>query len=258
MAKARSPQYPAFGLKDAVEKIAEIYDKDYQNALPRDVVAGHMGYKALHGKALTALSTLGKFGLLEGRGENTRVSDLAVQIIAHQSGTPERAAAIREAAEKPELFSELDQKFPGGKASDHAIRAYLLTQKFIPSAADAVIRSYRDTKSFVEAESPGYTPPKNVAESEPKVQQQSIQSAPHGFVPAPGVQISVSEPFRVSFTGDGIELTGRLTSAEKADEMIAAIKALKVLLKPSAQTETASPSPEANRTDRRLSGPDQP
>jgi hypothetical protein len=46
------------------------------------------------------------------------------------------------------------------------------------------------------------------------------------FTPASG------EPFRVSFTGDGIEIGGRITSAERADELIRAIEALKVLLKP--------------------------
>jgi hypothetical protein len=46
------------------------------------------------------------------------------------------------------------------------------------------------------------------------------------FTPASG------EPFRVSFVPGGIEVSGRLTSLERADEMIAAIKALRLLLKP--------------------------
>jgi len=40
------------------------------------------------------------------------------------------------------------------------------------------------------------------------------------------------EPFRVSFVPGEIEVSGRLTSPERADEMIAAIEALKLLLKP--------------------------
>jgi hypothetical protein len=39
------------------------------------------------------------------------------------------------------------------------------------------------------------------------------------------------EPFRVSFTPGGIEVCGKLTNAEQADELIAAIQALKLLLK---------------------------
>jgi hypothetical protein len=156
MARARSPEYPAIGLKEAVERAKLVYEKDYQNRLPKKVVAEHMGYKSLSGASLPVLSALAKYGLLEGRGDETRVSDLAVAIIAHATGTPERAAALQQAATSPELFAELDQRFSDGKASDQAIRSYLLTSKFIPGAADAAIRSYRDTKMFVDSESVGY------------------------------------------------------------------------------------------------------
>lgn len=156
MAKARSPSYPTIGLKEAIEKVETVYRNDYQNQVPRAVVASHMGYASLNGKSLGVLAALAKFGLLEGRGDQTRVSDLALRIIAHASGEAERASAIKEAATRPELFVELDKRYPGGGGSDAAIRSYLLTQKFIPQAADNVIRSYRETKSLVEAEAGAY------------------------------------------------------------------------------------------------------
>lgn len=155
--KARSPSYPAIGLKEAVEKVSNIYKNDYQNAIPRIVIVSHMGYQGLNGKSLGVLAALSKYGLLEGRGNDSKVSDLAVKIIAHGSGTPERAQALKEAAANPELFAELDARFGGGRVSDPAIRSYLLTEKFIPTAADLVIRAYRETKQFVEEESAGYT-----------------------------------------------------------------------------------------------------
>ncbi|MGD0331950.1 MAG: hypothetical protein ABSA90_01700 [Xanthobacteraceae bacterium] len=155
MAKARSPQYPAIGLKEAIEKTEAVYKKDYQNPISREVAGAHMGFKSLHGNALAVLSALGKYGLLEGRGTETKVAPLAVTIIAHQTGDPERVRAIAEAAGKPKLFAELDARFPDG-ASDQAIRSYLLTQKYIPTAADTAIRAYRETKELVETESAGY------------------------------------------------------------------------------------------------------
>lgn len=168
MAKARSPQYPAIGLKEAIDKITAVYSKDYQNKTSREVIAKHMGYESLHGKALGVLSAVGKYGLLEGRGDENHVSDLAVAIIAHAPGSPERTQALKEAASKPELFAELDERFNRGKGSDTAIRSYLLTQKFIPSAADLVIRSYRETKQLVEAESGGYV---DASKQEPPMSQ---------------------------------------------------------------------------------------
>lgn len=152
MAKARSPGYPTIGLREAVEKVALIFEKDYQNRIPRDLVARHMGYRSLNGKSLGILSALSKFGLLEGRGNENRISDLALEIIAHAAGAPERARAIAEAASRPELFSDLDSRFQDGRVSDAAIRSYLITKKFIPQAADIAVRSYRETKEFMSAE----------------------------------------------------------------------------------------------------------
>jgi len=156
MARARSPEYPAISLKEAIDRVKMVYDKDYQNRLPKKVIAEHMGYKGLSGASLPVLSALTKYGLLEGRGDETRVSDLAMALIAHAPGTPERTAALHTASSLPELFAELDSKFQNGKASDQAIRSYLLTSKFIPGAADAAIRAYRETKQLVEAEAGGY------------------------------------------------------------------------------------------------------
>ena len=159
MARARSPEYPAVSLKEAIERIEMVWNKDYQNRVPRKVIAEHMGYKSLSGASLPILSALMKYGLLEGRGDETRVSDLAVKILVHGRGTPERMEGLWHASRMPELFAEIDKRFPDGKASDGAIRSYLLTSKFIPGAADAAIRAYRDTKQFVEAESTVYNPP---------------------------------------------------------------------------------------------------
>lgn len=172
MAKSRSPRYPAIGLKEAIEKVGQIYENDYQNRVPKKVIAEHMGYGSLNGKSLGVIGALSRYGLLEGRGDETGVSDLALTIIAHEPGSPERLTAIREAAEKPELFSELDGKFPDGKASDSAIRSYLLTQKFIPEAADNVVRSYRETKMLVADEMSGY------AEVEIEEDEPGMQPAP--------------------------------------------------------------------------------
>ncbi len=235
MAKTRSPRYPAIGLKEAVDKVQMVYNKDYQNALPRKVAAEHMGYASLNGKSLGVLSALIKYGLLEGRGDDTRVSDLAVSIIAHPRGSPERFGALATAAGAPELFAELDARFSHGKASDQAIRAYLLTQKFIPAAADTVVRAYRETKQLVDGESKGYNPeleePKDPSVEAPMVSRSTppIQRTPQVSSPSGG------EPFRVTFLGNAMEIAGRIDTRERADELVEAINALKVLLpRPSA------------------------
>ena len=245
MSKTRSPDYPAIGLKDAIEKVRLVWTKDYQNKLPRAVVAEHMGYKGLNGASLPVLSALTKYGLLEGRGEETRVTDLALAIVAHEPGAPERVKALITASEMPAIFAELDGKFPGGKASESALRSYLLTMKFIPEAADTAIRAYRETKSLVEHESDGHSrypdPKSDIAMhvSEPAARQ------PEAAYKAVFNSAGSEEPYRLLFTGGGIEITANITSLESADDLVRAVNALKVLLKPAGQ----GIRPESSRED---------
>jgi len=155
MVKARSPGYPSISLGEAIEKITLVYKNDYQNKIPRSVVAQHAGYNSMNGRALSVLASLSKYGLLEGRGEENWVSDLALQIIAHAPKSEERAKAVQEAADFPDLFREISERFPGG-VSEAALKSYLLTRKFIPDAADTVVRCYRETKQFILDETAGY------------------------------------------------------------------------------------------------------
>ena len=156
MAKGRSPSYPAIGLKEAIDKVRMVYAKDYQNKVPKAVIAGHMGYKGLNGGSLPVIAALGQYSLLEGRGDETCVSDIALKIVAHEPGESVRYRAMEEAASAPELFLELHKRFPNGSASDAAIRAHLLMSKFLPSATDTVIRSYRETMDLLNAEESAY------------------------------------------------------------------------------------------------------
>jgi hypothetical protein len=156
MAKSRSPSYPAIGLKEAIARVSMVYAKDHLNQVPKAVIAEHMGYKSLSGASLPILSSLNQYGLLEGRGDETRVSQAALNIIVNEPGASnDRLRAIRDAAISPELFSELIARFPG-KASDAAIRAYLLTARFIPAAADTALRAYRETMELLNAEEEAY------------------------------------------------------------------------------------------------------
>jgi hypothetical protein len=234
MQKARSPQYPAVGLKEAIEKAEAVYRQDYQHAIPRQLVAQHMGYQGLNGKSLGVLSALSKFGLLEGRGDDTRVSDLAVVIIAHPPGSPERVRALTEASAKPELFKELDARFPG-KASDQALRAYMLTQKFIPSAADAAIRSYRETKALVESESGAYDSlqamgaPEGHSMHQPQPPQTFRETPTADALPTPPPK-QATDPYYFAFKPSvGFEGGFRLNSKADFEALIRMLQGFKTL-----------------------------
>lgn len=230
MARTRSPQYPVIGLKEAVDKVRMVWNKDYTNELPRHVVAEHMGYNSLNGKSLGVLSAAGKFGLLTGRGDETRVSLLAVKILAHETGDPERVDAVRDAALLPALFSDIEGKFGAGKASDQALRSYLLTRGFTHGAADAAIRAYRETEEFVDSECSGY----GGSELEPESDANQLPETRHGnIVAAVGMTARVSGARVPSVTlGDnGLELSGGvITTLAQFEKLMKRLNAAKVLL----------------------------
>lgn len=245
MAKARSPSYPSVGLATAIEKVTSVYEKDAQNSIPREVVAKHAGFSGITGGSLSMLSSLLKYGLLTGRGDNTAVSDLALQIIAHPKESDERRQAILQAAFSPTLFSEIRDHFKSGKVSDPALRAYLLTRKFLPSAVEPVIRAYRETMALVESESNGYTSgsPEGASpqdmDSSPMQPQTQVSPASRGRPEAPGSRPQSTEPYQISLVPGHLMGKFDISDEATADELINAIKAFKILFRTFPQSRSA-------------------
>ena len=136
-----------------MQRVKSVYESDYRSSLTRALTAERLGYSGVNGKSLAVIAALGKVGLLEGKGDDLRVSELAVRIIAHPPGSPERMQALAEAASRPELFQAIAQRFPGKGSSDGTIRAFLMTEGFIPPAAETALRAWRETQQMIAQES---------------------------------------------------------------------------------------------------------
>ena len=152
MIKERSPRYPSIGLKNAVGKIHEIWEMAGIAECPRVLILGLMGYSSVNGKALGEISALGKYGLLEGREDQLRVSALAVQILTHPIGSYERSHAVVEASRRPKFFNEIYQNFGEKILSDSDLKEYLTRRGFTSSGVEKAIRAYRETGEFVYVE----------------------------------------------------------------------------------------------------------
>jgi len=174
-------------LPDAVQRVAIIYKNQHTHGAPREVVVKSMGYNSLNGASASAISALVKYGLLEGRGDDIKVSDRAMRIM-HPNSPEEKAEALREAARDPELFQEIGEKFPGRMPADEVLRNYLIRDGFAPAAVTGVIRAYRETNEFVEREAGAYDPALIAHSEESSVQQsQPIQPlrSPGAFAQGP-------------------------------------------------------------------------
>ena len=159
MSRLRSPKYPSYPLKAAIENVRKVYDADRTAALPREVIAKHLGYSGLSGASDTSIATIVQYGLLErtGKGE-MKVSKLAVDILMPE--TPhQQQEAINRAALSPPLFSEIWNHFEKRQPSPEALRTYLYRREFQDRAIDPVLKSFAPTidmmKQQNESESGG-------------------------------------------------------------------------------------------------------
>ncbi len=232
MARVRSPNYPALSLPEAISRVKAIHDAEQHLAAPKDVIAKHLGYNGLNGAALSTVSALSKYGLIEeAPADKMRVSPLAVTIL-YPPSPAEKAAAIKEAASKPALFVEIDKEWEGHRPSDENLRSYLIRRNFAVDAIDRVIKSYRETMDLV-------TPGSGVYPAQKQEDTVIQQRQPDPRIAPPVIPPGEVEPFRIVYTRNGIEVSGRLTDTESAEEFIATVEMLKQRLpsKPHADEE---------------------
>lgn len=156
MAKTRSPNYPASSLSEAIEGIKKVHKADLRNKMTRETVARHLGFKGLSGPSTIAIAALRAYGLLEGRGDELRVSSDAVAIIADPVSSAERQKAIRKAALQPRLFAEINSHYEGQRPSEENLRSYLIRKDFSSDAASRATRAYLDTFDLVTREGGEY------------------------------------------------------------------------------------------------------
>jgi hypothetical protein len=135
-----------------------------------------MGFAGKSGSSATALGSVRQYGLIEGTGEKTRVSELALTIF-EPSDVGEFNSAINEAAWKPDVFRSIYTRFDGRiPNADEPLRAYLIRELgFSKAGADETLAALRETLSISKSlESP-------VA---PEVESQADESSPERASPS--------------------------------------------------------------------------
>jgi hypothetical protein len=147
--RTRSPKYPNYSLRTAVNQIAKIHTADRRNVIERLNAAKHMGYSGLSGPSEKSIGTLVQYGLLElvGKGQ-VRVSQLAVDIL-HPVTEADRKAALAKAAFRPEIFKSLREQFPDG-VSEASLQSYLVRNNFMDRAISPLSKAYTETCLFLE------------------------------------------------------------------------------------------------------------
>jgi len=160
MAKVRSPNYPTTDLDAALELIRPALKAENRNKMSRAVLAKHMGDNTLNGRALTKIGAVRAYGLIDGSGDDLRISDDAVSVLA----SPDKVNyhyrdALERLALKPPLFQDIKKQFPATLPSEHNLTFWLVQQHFTQEAAGKAAKSFLTTMRLVYPDPESYNPP---------------------------------------------------------------------------------------------------
>jgi hypothetical protein len=149
--RERSPNYPAFGLRRALELAQKLWESDKRQSVLATRAAVNMGFTAKSSAGLLALAAMKKYGLLddEGSGDSRKMklSDAAITLLNPSSQNREQL--LKQAALRPSIHAELWNKYGTDGASAGAIHDYLVfDRKFTEQASKILIEQYTDTISF--------------------------------------------------------------------------------------------------------------
>jgi len=147
MPKLRSPNYPNRNLESALGLVQGVYAQDGRNKISRPVLAKHLGHDALTGPALGKIGALRAYGLIEGAGDELRVSEDAIAALMAPLGSDARRAAIRRLALNPTIFQDIRAEF-SGKVSVESLTYWLIQNGFLPATAPIAAKTYFETMEF--------------------------------------------------------------------------------------------------------------
>lgn len=224
MAKRRSPNYPAVGLRDAITDITVIHSKDGRNKISRDAVARHLGYNGLNGRSMRKIGALKAYGLMDGRGDDLRVSDDAVEIIAEPASSETRQKIISKCAFQPALFSQFQDHFEDSPSEEN-LKSYLIKNAFTDDGAKKVIAVYLDTLGLVSEEGNGYNSDVNGEENDLVLDADAITRFVDSLSGQDQKQDRKSDmnQFKVLVDGDQLQITGKnvdLAGIDSLKEML--------------------------------------
>jgi hypothetical protein len=136
------------GLSRCFDLLKRLYDGIHRGSVGNAEAQELMGFAVRSGSGLAALSSLKRFGLIDGRDPQLHITELGMKLV-EPADDRERAAALGEAALRPALFAEIMDSFGGRMPADAVIRAKLVREKkFTSSGANAFIRSLKETVGF--------------------------------------------------------------------------------------------------------------
>lgn len=161
LSAGRGPAYPAISLPDALERATK-FKLANATRLTLNMEAAYrvLGFKGPSGASRQIVASLNYYGLLDyiGKGSDrkVRLSDLALRIMLDKlPNSPERVAALQEAALKPAIHARLADELKLPPPADVIIERFLVLDcEYSEVAAGTIIKVYKDTLEFAGLNKP--------------------------------------------------------------------------------------------------------
>jgi hypothetical protein len=148
----RSPSYPNMSLGEALEEVKKI-ERLYRNAnVDREAAAKLIGYSGLSGPANKALAALAQYGLVERAGKGEMRVTARAKAILHPDHEAEKREQLRFAAFEPNLFRELQDRYPDMIPPYEGVETFLNRKGFNLSAIKPAAKAYLDTLQLLADE----------------------------------------------------------------------------------------------------------
>jgi hypothetical protein len=146
----RSPAYPTIGLKEAVQRVAKLYEEDGKAGAPPEIAAVHIGFSKPHGQAMSALAALKKFGLLSESNGRLCPSQRSIEIINLPASDPRKKKALRDAVVSPDIYRELIEAHKqSGWPKNDVLESELITYRnFNPNSVKGFVSDLMDSLEF--------------------------------------------------------------------------------------------------------------
>ncbi|SFP62523.1 hypothetical protein [Sphingomonas rubra] len=151
----RSPNFPSMALGEAVDAVKRVYSAEGRAKAPRLSFVKPLGYTTMNGRSLRVLGALKAYGLIEGRGDELRISEEGFILANAPPDSSEYREALLASFRAPSAFQLFDED--DAAASAETLKWKLQKVGFQADGADRLVRVYRESRELVNATKGAYS-----------------------------------------------------------------------------------------------------
>ena len=144
----KSPRAPTMPLDEAIARVARIYKEEGRHCAPVEVAMRHIGYGSKNGAALSALASLGYWGLVERPKDGLVMVAKSYEDYEFSPDEQHKNELLAEFLRKPALFQSLLDHYKDRLPSDATLKYDLIQRGFRAGTADTCMAVFKRSVEF--------------------------------------------------------------------------------------------------------------